>query len=303
MALVVASTSSASTSNTNSLVVTKPASVASGDLLLMITHGDWVATNGNWPTLTGFTRIQEKEQNQGSDDANVALYYKIADSGDVSASNYTISYPGGATAGAAAVMMRVTGWTTGNPIYTTSDGGYQSDGDATVNVSGLSLARPVPQLLLIFGASRGAENYVDFGIYQITSSDSNPSWTEVAELDIKHTSDGVYSTLFVAYANSSNTSTITAYGFQHTASTSGGSETVAHCLTVIAEPTNATADIGHLAAAPTLFGLAGSNSTTANIGHLDTLPTINGMDTSEYPGGSRWTNPDKSSSTWTNPDK
>jgi hypothetical protein len=177
MALAV-ETYNSNTSPENSVVVTKPTGVSVGDLLLI------VASTGASTTITssGFTEAYAAVYDApgGIADTGVRVLYKIADSGDVSASNYTVSY--GQYTGSAAAMLRISGWVSGNPVYQSAYAGTYSSGNGSVSATGLSLVRNTQQIALMIGASYDngdSDYYKDESNRSITSADSNPTWTEV----------------------------------------------------------------------------------------------------------------------------
>lgn len=244
MALAVASTSSTSSDNAASLVLTKPTGVSVGDLLVIIAAGEHDGNNGtdnSTIACTGFTKQLQpaRENNNSNTDRNVAAVFlwRIADSSDVSASNYTVTNYSTQTLGVAA-MFRITGWTTGNPIYSSrsENGGYVS--------SGFSLSRVSPQLLIMANVIKEDSRGYSFASPTMTSSDSNPTWTEVVDANVvvNQDTDTRRISMAVYYANSSALSNITAYTVTETAviGSLGGGGSVSF-LAVLCEPLNATA--------------------------------------------------------------
>lgn len=294
MALAVASTSTVSTSNADNLTINKPSGVASGDLLLIIASG--YGTDSI--TSSGFTSALEKAAVIGGDTQErqcvVTLLYKIADSGDVSASTYTIAQSGTEGLGNAC-MLRVTGWSSGNPLYASSSAQNDTAGGGTTVLgnSSLTLSRPGQQLLIMAhtaNSTSGATTIYSMAGYSVTSSDSNPTWTEVidAEVQVYTSTDLGTNQLSVAYAITSNTSTITAYEATLTdvaAPTTG----VAYWLAVLVAPLSHTADVSNLSVTPTLAGAESVHSAGADISHLTVTPTLNGPDGFSTTDGTIWT--------------
>jgi hypothetical protein len=96
--------------NVATTTITAPASIAAGNLLLIV-----IATDGNsvfsWPT--DFVEI---DQGFGpSDRCALGAAYKVAVTADESATDYTVTWTGG-TEQAIAEMYRITGNTTGQPV-------------------------------------------------------------------------------------------------------------------------------------------------------------------------------------------
>lgn len=296
MALAVASTSTASANNASSVVITKPTGVQVGDLLIASVAGN--ATG----TISGFTVGQTESYNgPASFDVSVSLLWKIADASDVSASNYTVSGSAG-TLGSVS-MIRVTGWTTGDPFFTKDTLTTSHDGDLVINES-VSYLRPFQQLLLITGCSLSAENYSDYSAYQISSSDSNPSWIEVAENDFLTQSSANWHSHFLAYAVSTNTSVITNWGLNITASGVGGPDQEVMIFAISVSPQTVIADVDRVDTPPTLFGVTASEVTvSADIDHLADTTEVHAIPTKDSSTNTQWTNETKPTSTWTNEQK
>ena len=254
MALVVESTSTVSANNANSLTITKPTGVAVGDLLLLIASGEGVS---GYPTCTGFTQILTSLAD-GNDDTCLALLYRIADASDVSAANYTVDVASTDNQGAAA-MLRVSGWVSGNPLFASSASSTVIDSASySIGQSGLTITRPGQQLLIIAGNHISEDNYADYSNYSITSGDANPTWTILSNNVDYTTQSGVKeNTFFVAYAVSTNTSTITAYAADVGSSISGGIDSDAYFFAVFVAPINTTGTNALLEVSPTLFNNAG----------------------------------------------
>ena len=292
MALVVESTATQSGTNQTSLVQTAPTGIEVGNLLV------WVLMGHIPPQPTGWTTIT-------TNNSNVRALYKIADSSDAAASNFTATF--GTEDGAASVMLRVSGWSSGNPVYgsNTTDSTYGSTPPATLGGSSLTLERPNQQLLIMVNAGVTDDDgawSVLFSGHTITSGDSNPTWTEVFDTDnIEFDSGNRNGYLNVAYATSTDTSQITAYAATLTEGGFSGLMDYSAELFVLVAPTSATANISRLDITPSLRPLTGSNTATANISRLDAEPefrSVTGKSTSDR---TRWNNPTKENTDWNNP--
>lgn len=300
MALVVESTSSASASNATDVTVTKPSGVEVGDLLLILS-GDTDNFTDNLPTSTGFTRIANKSQGV-SDGATVVILSRIADSSDVSASNYTVDYPGGTTSAGIAGMMRVSGWNTGDPLYASaSDGGLEDSASINTGASSLTITPPNQQLLLLitsFNSYSGTKSSATFDGYTVTSADSNPSWTEVFDTQVSLFSNANNFAMSAAYAIRTDTSTITAYDLDISTDTSGDADYFASLLAVIVAPLDQTGTNALLEVSPTTFSNTavevGTAGTNALLEVSPTIPTQSGSATSP----SSWTDESRGSTTW-----
>lgn len=293
MALVVESTSTAVVSNADNVVITKPTGVAVGDLLLLVATG----SGSTAPTCTGFTMILS---NTLSVRPFIALFYRIADASDVAAANYTVALSGATSSGGAA-MLRVSGWATGNPIHLSALASNTQDaGDWTVSSGAISLTRPSQQLLLMAGDFFSDDNYSTFSNYTIVSGDANPTWTELVD-STYDTSSGINKkSFFVAYAVTTNTSTITEYSVLATPGTLGSSDFVASFLAVICSPNSPTPNVSHFAIAPELFSPTVTQvNVSPEVCHLDTAPAVEGLNI-KATAPTQWTNETSNPTTWTN---
>lgn len=295
MALAVASTSTASANNSASIVVTKPSGVAAGDLLVIVAVAEHDGTNGlgnSTITCTGFTESVQvaREGDNVNTDLNVQgiLLYRIADSSDVSASNYTVASNTGSETMGAVAMLRITGWTTGNPVL------YKNESNSSLTISSISLTRPAPTLMIMFVARKNDNEGFSFASYSVTSGESNPTWTEVldANVVVNATADSRRISAGVAYANTSNTSSVTAYSATPTDLNVGSNGTDADIsfLAILVEPTNVTTNISPLAVTPTLFAPTVSQvNVNPDVSHLSVTPNFSGLEASSSSDGTRWT--------------
>lgn len=297
MALVVESTSTVSANDASSLTITKPLGVAVGDLLLLIANGNNLST---YPTCTGFTQILTSSAD-GNEDTCLALLYRIADASDVSASNYTVDVTGTDNQGAAA-MLRVSGWVSGNPLFASSASSTVIDSASySIGQSGLSITRPGQQLLIIAGNHKSDDDYADYSGYSITSSDSNPTWTVLANnVDYTTASGAKENTFFVAYAVSTDTSTITAYSADVASSITGGIDSDAYFFAVFVAPIDATGTNALLSVSPTVFDNAGvdvgGNGTNALLEVEPEFFNQSGSGTTR----TAWVNESKPTTSWNN---
>jgi len=292
MALVVETTSNAAGNNVGSVSITAPTGINTGDVLLIVACAQEVNTP------TGFTRILNLTTT-----SRTRAFYKIAVLADETSSNYSVSFNASA-GGGAATMLRISGWSSGDPLFgSTSNESTFSDGNEPTSVgqTGLTLKRPSAQLLVYISSVIVEDTTSDFSYsgYSITSSDSNPTWTEVIDTEVFYGANAAAATLAVAYANSSNTSTITAYsadlaesGF----STGIGSVDVA--LLIFAQPTNVEPYVSPLNVVPSVNSLVATNNVAADVPHLAVEPTINGLSSKKTP--TPWSNPDKPNTNWNN---
>lgn len=303
--LAVRSTSTATATDTGSVTVTKPAGVAVGDLLLIVTHKTGVNTDA---TCSGFSVAASSYYDASGSlpDVGVTLLYRIADSTDVSASNYVVNHAGSTDSGIVA-MLAITGWVSGNPVYGSSFANNTQDATSyTLTTSGLSLQRPTTSALLLlisaFYSNSSPYSTSTFGSYSVTSGVANPTWTEV--IDNSTTIEAGPKVCFsLAYTITTDQSDVTAFSVTGATDVSGTADTETALFVVINEPQNATPDIQHLAIAPTIENLNVTSMTAgASIEMGSFSPTLNGLD-ARATTPTQWTNETKPSTTWTNQDK
>jgi hypothetical protein len=293
MALVVETTTIASASSSDNLTIAKPSGVQVGDLLLIIANG---ATYYQFPTVAGFSAAVNYGYN-ASLDAALSILYRIADASDVSASNYTIGLAGTDTLGVAA-MLRVSGWNSSiNPVYTFATAGDYADPITTIGASGLNLSRPSNSLLLIANCSVLDLSSATFSGYSITSSGSNPTWTEVQDAQVS--SGSLQTALSVAYANDSNQSNITAFNTNVSSDSGGGGDAIASILAVIFEPKNATASNALFQTSPVTFATLTSSTQNVSNQLLELSPEIPSPITKAI-SPTQWQNETANPTTWTN---
>lgn len=185
MAIVVQSVSTHSWENITSFVVPKPTGLAIGDLMLGI------AAVGNLNAITdgsGWTliRLDQETLNQG---CMMYSAWKIADSGDVAATN--ITFGTFTSQNNSSAILRITGHNAASPIGTNTGG--PSESTASPSRTGLTPADASSLLVMAFNAAGGAP--LAIGSYAIVTS--NPSWTE--DLDITG-EPGLHACFSVAHA-------------------------------------------------------------------------------------------------------
>ena len=169
------SVQSAASDNTGTITITKPVSLAVGDLLMAAIWADRDGgSSASLNTPAGWTL--EKGQAGTSGNAALAIYTKQAESGDVAASNFTFT-AGGSTFALSMIghLMRFT-----NAGY--AMGSTSATSGATTNTLTLSGFTPTP--------ARANSTYViamarSFSVIPpsftgVAIATSNPTWTERA---------------------------------------------------------------------------------------------------------------------------
>lgn len=304
MALAVASTSNVSSSHANDLVITKPSGVASGDLLVIVASGRWDTNNLNTPDCTGFAVAGQAYGGEtGVRPTCMSFLWKVADSSDVSASNYTIGLAGNTTLGAAA-MFRITGWTgTTSPVFFV-DANNVIDASATSVALGKSATSPRPSATTIMFIAMTMNNpsaaSPSTASYSVTSGESNPTWTEVWDTTYQTNSDSstTNNAFAVAYATTTNNTSVTAWAA--TTSKNSNAASIGSFLVMIGEPVSATSDISHNAIVPGVHSPTVTQvNTTLDVSHNAVVPTVNGIPT-RATAPTQWQNEDKPSTAWIN---
>jgi len=304
MALAVESTST-STSTSKTVTITKPTGVAEGDLLLII-----APTGGLSSTVTssGFTQAYEFDyEGPGAiSDTTLFVLYKVATAADVSATNYTVTWSD--FTGSIAAMFRISGWASVNPVYQSSAGGFNNSTSGTFSQTGLTLSRLSQQVAIMVLCSYDdgdGDYYKTASSRTITSSDSNPTWTEVCDIGpVTNSANGLSAlTLNVAYATTSLSSDVTGFSFGYLEFDADEGAGGIGALLLLEAPADATGTNALLSVSPTIFtnaGVeAGTTGTNATFEVSPTIPTQSGRATSPTP----WTNEAKPSTNWVNEQK
>ena len=309
MALVVESVSTASATNGDTITITKPTGTTDGDLLLLIATG---YLDDNSLASSGFTESINLQVDVVGDtlerQLELKMFYKLA--GGSEPANYTITKGGSETLGNSC-MLRVSGWSSGDPVFDSASTGGAVDisGGGAQGQSGLTVLRPAGQLLVMAHAlnnTDGGTSIFSMASPSITSSDSNPTWTEVIDNSVlvNQSSDSATNYLHVSYAITTDTSDITAYSATLTESTSQNNVGRAMFLSCIVEPTSVTPDISHLAVTPDVDSLTVSQVNVApSVSHLIATPELKGLETKSTSDQTQWTNTTKNTSAWTNENK
>ena len=288
MAAPVVATTSAGTwsSNASSKAISKPTGLAVGDLMVaQITCINDPARTINVPTNWTAVSAQVDNTTSGSTVMSQRLVWKIADSGDVAASDFTFTLSASATFLNAAIA-RVTGANPNNTIDQNASG-------TTSNNESLSAAGVTPTygdtLFFIFGSSFNGNGTAS--TYAVATS--NPSWTEPYEV-VGGSTQGI----FMAHAARTQSTATGNFSF-----TGGGGP-------------GTTDLIGHLVAirplvAATITQVAGSMTLTGGTQVIKLGVKIAQVAGSMLLTGgtqiikrmSQWTNASKNSSDWTNINK
>ncbi len=275
MAIAVASSATTAVAIASTCVITKPTGLAAGDLMIAMVGGllntaaDYTAPGG-WTVSQGATTGGE----------SCRIFYKVADSGDAAATNFTFSGSGSEYIGGA--MIRVTGQSGDVSIFSqqqSNDNNFAS-ADLTPNAA--------DSLLLFFGFTTGSAT----GLSSYACAVSNPTWTE--EFDFGSTAPATDLAFSLGYAVRAAATATGDFTAGNSGTTIGFFMSLSPLLNVTASPSVITTTV--TIEAPSVS--AGASITTTVVTTTVTVqsPTVT-------TGEGMWTNQDKSSSSWTNQNK
>ena len=291
MALVVESTSFTnwSSSVVNTIDVTKPTGLVVGEL--MVAHV--TAMDSNEPTValpTGWTNISTASGN--GDTVFTRTMYRIAQAGDVAASDFT--FTSSINAFMSGGMYRISGAPPQSTIQDFDNSAVQSLSSNLLMNTTILLEPLVPNSLFITfytlffldGTPRS------LGVYS-----STPSITRTEAWDnYRRYGSGSFNPLSASvYGVYSGSSDITAIS----ASLSSTDQFSFFTTSILINPQqNAATDVSHLNSSPTVQGLVGTNNVAADVPHLAVEPTVNGL--IGRANNNIWRNPDKPTTNWNN---
>lgn len=269
-------------SDDDTLTIAKPASLAANDLLVAVlaSTGQTIA----WDVPTNWTSLI----NRSSGAVNTRVLWKIADSSDASASDFTFTNADTSTMSRAGILYRITG-TFGGAGNLAADG-FDTSSDASPSYS--SGVDPNGSTALLIMGTITATQGVTSSTYAVANN--NPTWTERCDLSVNGTSDVTLSSATASYTVGTTTgnyslalsSAVNSFGY----------------IIAISDNENASVTPSVVTAtlavqAPTVTGSAGVSPSVITTTAAVQAPTV----TTATP---TWTNPDKSSApSWNNPNK
>lgn len=271
MAVQYQSSANSSWATATSWVVTKPTGLAVGDLMIGI-----LATNASSPGFpSGFSNPLDIQVVPSGGNHGLMVAYKVADSGDVAATDFTFS--DSSQLGVAAIL-RVSGQTINTGAWKNVTG-TQLDTDAPSVSAGLTPAPQENSLLIQIWVSRNSTT-AHSGYAIVTS---NPSWTEVLDVANSTTTN-----ISVAYAGRPE---VTGTGAFSCAGGGAGVTDWSGVLLSIAPPFITT----------TTEGVTLTETPRENIAEntVESVTLTEDIDITPK----RWTNQTKNSSSWTNLNK
>lgn len=262
------SIATASSENQLTVTVAKPSGLTAGDFLVA-----FLCTTGNsgdtsWSTPTDWTSVEEI-RNVGAIISE--CFVKVADSGDVAASNFTFTHPDASLQTHSCVLYAISGTFTDSSNITdvSSDIGTEATDDDPVFTPGVT-PNSANSLLVMYTAGRVTNSGTsNIGSYAITTS--NPTWTERADFGVSADEDQRVGT-----ATATRTE-ITATGdFSVDYNSSGNLDTngCVGMLLTISDTANATGTAEFLTVDPTFFSPNGTASTTGTADFHEVSPTF-----------------------------
>lgn len=267
-------------STSSGCTVTKPSGLAEGDLMVGHIVVEGAGSTGDL-LHSGWTSIVVFD-----DTEKVNIQYKVADSSDVAASNFTFGTDGSKkNAGA---IYRISS-AASTAIDTGTFDTTSAQTSHTFDTADLTPTFANSLFLYLFHAFGGTTGTTS--AYAITTS--NPTWTEAYDLSDATGTDTI---LASAYANRPEVTSTGDATLTTSASTNGRAvliaipEQVNVTVTGTIGTINLVGNDGVATGAAAITGTVGTISLTGNDGAVTTP-------------ANKFTNPDKSSTTWTNPDK
>lgn len=203
MAIAVASTANNSATSSSSVVITKPTGLAVGDLMIAVLAAS-ATTTVDINTPSGWTAVTDVSLDSG----RVDIFYRVADSGDVAASNFTFN-----TSISAALfggsLMRVTGFLSSDILDTFADAANNTANSATISfASSVTAEREGSLFVMVFGANDGNSGVGSISGY--TTTGGSLTFTELFDYSLdESTRDPI---IGGAYAIQGAATSVTAFG-------------------------------------------------------------------------------------------
>ena len=280
--VIQSSASTASAGPTSTCTITKPTGLATGNLMLALlftyegTGALSVTDESGWTTIEGAT----------SGFQGFKSMYKVADAGDVAASNFTFDASGSADK-FSGIIYRITGFNTASPVTNYDLVAYATN--STNPTFACSVAPLLSDDLLIMGFIGDTSN-TSTTVSGYNISGTNPTWTE--DFEDTEGADHIAST---AHATGNSLSSITQFDVTTTNSCADN----IGILIALAEQKSNTQT-------PSVISIVSSVQTpTLSISFTPSVVTsvVSVQAPTITLTGAKWTTPDKHSSTWDNQNK
>jgi hypothetical protein len=263
------------------LVIAKPTGLAVGDLMVA---GIWADRDGGSSaaisTLSGWT--SQISLNTGSGNGAISVQTKVADSGDVAASDFTFTGTGSTT------QMHMCGYITrisgfGNNAGTASAASGSTS--STLTVTGFTPSPTIASALYLIFAGRAYSSSVT--VNSVSMATDNPTWTEQNEVGV---------------IGSTTSSNFAFYTATRVATTATGDFTITYSAT-----DNTRSGAAIIALNPSVSGSVTPTTTAYAYAYTPVqsgMLTINSEGaTTNLQDGSLWSTDTKPSTAWTNPNK
>lgn len=290
MAVAYVSSQVASQEAGTTLTITKPTSLAAGDIMVAFVT---VLSSTSWSTPSGWTSAGESQATDGP--SRQSCFLKIADSSDAAASNF--SFTGGTDGDIKyGTLSRVTGNFSAAiaSYYSVDVDNNSTPSGGTVTFTGGATPKGSSNLIMfgVQAANASGDTNASFSAQAVTNN--NPSWTEISDLGVQDTSSGAYifhGVAYGTYASNSATGNYTLTTSRTTLKHGGILLTLAETIDVTVSPTVVTSALS--VQAPTVTGGANISPTVVTMTASVQTPTVTITDP-------QWSNKAKNSSSWLN---
>ena len=265
-------------------VITKPTGLATGELMVALIEGN-AGVSCSIDTLSGWTLVATQSRTNGS----VSIQYKIADAGDVAASNFT--FTGTSVSRMSGAILRVTGNTATGSFDTSDADTNNAAASATISfTTTVSPAYDGSLIVMVFGGSDGNAGAGSIGTY--IASDGSLSWSEA--FDVSTDTGSVDPIGGGAYAIQTTKTALTSYGatLSHTKDDHNG------IVAVFTPQINATATHSLLSADADFFAPTASAGVSGNASLLSADADFFAPEV-DATSPSQWTAETKPTTSWT----
>lgn len=275
-----------SSGNVASFTINKPSGLEVGDLLLAVLISSDVL-NG-FITPSGWTFEFEATSTRH------AVYWKIADSADVAASNFTFEFDSDLGEGGGS-LLRITGFETTDPVFDFHNADVSGSASPITVTHTMEAHNITGSLLIMIVYNEDGDVIPTISGYFVTGG-TNPTWT------VLYTDSGrdvLDARLTAAYGTYNSTTQITAYGHETTDADGSVFSTVA---LLILRPQN-DGDGTHAQVAATCSVSDNSSSTSVPESEIVVAECTVNESVAQATSPTQWTNPDKPIGVWTNTNK
>ena len=277
------------TGTAGSLTITKPTGLAVGDFMvahLVSNYSSTGSAGSTWATPAGWTSLFNTAPDS---QLFISVKWKLADSADVAAANFTFTNDTGLGADNGGALYRISGASTivDNNFANTINSNY-----ASITNTGLTPSYANSFMLILVGSEGNGSS--GWGSYSIATD--NPTWTERHDFLVAAT------TVRVAGATASRpetsaTGTVTAVP----ANTGTGTSDASIAIVALYPPTNASATPDSINLVSSLPAHSITTTATASPSSINLVGSVpaHTITTKDNP----WSSPSKPSTPWTNTPK